>query len=313
MNINIAISRVCRRRSRGLLLALLIVLPLVAGCFSPPRRLSETAGAVGAAVPADDWKWSGDLDPRTALGPGRRVVVTEFTVDFVTAQLQTPTSRQLLFKPPLAPVGWAIAKGADEIGGGGMYAPMADGQQRALAGELYNAFLQELRRRGLEPVSEDELRASPTYSGPRETGGTDAPGMLLNPLGNDTGMVMSARTVPAPGLGALRRGPLDPTSVDARILQETRADVAVAVRLRVGAFLDQPALERQSEIRLTTREGSTTLRARRSLVSDRDPIEPPRFRVPFGRIEPVNLAGRSSELTAMLPQFLDSALAGPTP
>ena len=79
-------------------------------------------------------------------------------------------------------------------------------------------------------------------------------------------------------------------TAEARILQETRADVALAVRLRVGTFREQPALEHRSVIRLTTCEGSTTLRACHSLVSDLDVVDAARFRPIVGRIEPIDSA-----------------------
>ena len=91
------------------------------------------------------------------------------------------------------------------------------------------------------------------------------------------------------------------------------ADVALAVRLRVGTFREQPALEHRSVIRLTTCEGSTTLRACHSLVSDLAVIDKARFRPIVGRIEPLDSAKFSSELTAMLPRFLALAMVESKP
>ena len=146
---------------------------------------------------------------------------------------------------------------------------MAEEQQQALASDLYNVFLQDLRRRGLEPVSQDDLRASPAYAElPKESVVRSSPLMLLNTLGSDTGTVLHTRTVAAPGLCVLQGRPHARAAAEARILQETRADAALAVRLRVGIFREHPSLEHRSMIRLTTCEGSTTLRACHSLVSD---------------------------------------------
>jgi hypothetical protein len=64
---------------------------------------------------------------------------------------------------------------------------------------------------------------------------------------------------------------------------------------------------------LTTREGSTTLRACRSLVSDLTVIEESRFRPIVGRIEPLEAGMFSSELTAMLPKFIALAFSEPRP
>ena len=84
----------------------------MAGCFSPPRRASEVMGnpptapvpsevpsqVDEAGLPVDCWKRSGDLEPQVVLSRGRRVVVTEFDVEFVDYQFQLPTPRQPMFK-----------------------------------------------------------------------------------------------------------------------------------------------------------------------------------------------------------------------
>ena len=207
--------RRCRRA------ALLLVLPLVSGCFSPPRRALELMGnpptpPVPAEVPThvdqamfsvDCWKQSGELEPQDVLQRGRRVVVTEFDVEFVDYQLQLPTPRQPIFKgPPISinPVHMAMSV----IGVGRRYSQMAEEQQQALASDLYNVFLQDLRQRGLELVSQDDLHASPTYAELRKKPVVkSSPLMVLNPLGSDTGIAMHTRTVRSvPGSAAVPRG-----------------------------------------------------------------------------------------------------------
>ena len=210
--------------------------------------------------------------------------------------------------------------------------------QRALASVLYNAFLEDLGRRGLGVVSQDELHASPGYAELRKSSVVGSPSvMFLNTVGSDTGTVFHTRTVAAPGLcileGSLRgagglSGFLDyrasgpcalrgsvraRTAAEARILQETRADVALAVRLRVGTFHGQPALEHRSMIRLTTCERSTTLRACHSLVSDLVVADTSRFRPLVGRIEPIDSGMFSGELTAMLPKYIALAFSETRP
>jgi hypothetical protein len=314
-----------RRRYR--LAAGLVVLTFVSGCFNPPRRAAEVTGnpptatmpsgvptTVGeAAPPADFWKQSGNLEPQVVLSKGRRAVVTEFDVEFVNLQFQTPLPRQVRFGPlPISasPVHLAL----EVIGLGRKYSELAEDQQRALASGLYNAFLQDLHRRGLDSVSEDVLLASPAYTELRQQPEVaSSPLMVFNVVGSDTGTVLHTRTVAAPGLCVLRGSPRARAAAEARILRETHVDVAVAVRLRVGLFREKPALEQRSEIRLTTCEGSTTLRACHSLVSDLVVTGPTRFRPVVGRIEPVDPGMFSSELTAMLPKFIALALWEPRP
>src|SRR5262249_11994150 len=128
--------------------------------------------------------------------------------------------------------------------------------------------------------------------------------MALNPVGSDTGVVLRTRNVPAPGLGVLQGTTRDQEAAGARILEETRADVAVALRLRVGLFRGKPALEQRRMVRLTTLEGSTTLRACHSLITDLVATGPSRFRPLVGQIQEVDPPTFSSELTAMLPRFV---------
>ena len=54
--------------------------------------------------------------------------------------------------------------GLELIGLGRRYSQMAEEQQQVLASELYNVFLQDLRQRGLNLVSQDDLLASPGYA-----------------------------------------------------------------------------------------------------------------------------------------------------
>lgn len=331
--------------------AALLVLTFVPGCFSPPRRASEMmatpqtptvpAGSLAQdGLPPGCWERFGDQDPRIALAQGRRVVITEFDVELVDYQFQLPIPRQPMVKgPPISinPVHMAIKL----IGVGRRYTQMTEEAQQALASDLYNAFLQDLRRRGLEVVSQDELLASSGYAKlSRASLVGSSPLMYLNRLGSDTGTVLHTRTVAAPGLyilqGSLRgtmgtgvSGFLDyrmrglhlpprgcvraRAAAEERILRETRADVALAVRLRVGLFREQPALEHRSVIRLTTSEGSTTLQAGHSLVSDLVVTEASRFRPIVGRMEPVDSGMFSHELTAMFPKFIALAFTEPGP
>jgi hypothetical protein len=323
-------------RARGLSVrvAALLVLPLVPGCYSAPRRASEiladpppkaeSVSAVPArvdesVVPAGYWKHDGQLEPAVALEKCRRVVVTEFDVELVDLQFQPALQRQPMIKvmpiPILVPpFTFAMIPGAaiQVIGLGRKNTHMAEEQQEALASELYTAFTKELRKRKLEPVADSDLLASPTYRKLRKKPFIkSSPLMVFNPLGSDIGRVMHTRTFAAPGLGVVQGTTWSREAAELRILQETHADVAMAVKLRVGTFLRKPALEHRSTIRLTTLDGSTTLRARHSLVSDVDAAETLRFRPIAGRSEPIEFEVFSRELTTMLPKFVTLALEAP--
>lgn len=263
--------------------------------------------------------------------------MTEFDVELVDYQFQLPLPRQPMFKGSMItinPVHMAIHL----IGFGRRYTPMDEQHQGVLAFALYNAFVEDLRQRGLALVSQDELLASPGYAELRKNSAVGSPLLLyLNTFGSDTGVVMHTRTMAAPGLcvlqGSLRgamalpgfldnrasgpcvlRGSVRARTVaEARILQETHADVALAVRLRVGLFRGKPAVENRSIIQLTTCDGSTTLRACYSLVSDLVVTSDSRYRPIVGRILTVDPEMFSDELRDMVPRYFDLALSESKP
>ena len=337
-------------RARGLSarVGALLVLPLVPGCYSAPRRASEVladpppkAESVTAiparvdesVVPAGYWKHDGPLTPGEALAKGRRVVVTEFDVELVDLQFQPALERQPMFRLPIQvlPLTSLVIPGAalvvipatplvvlpaaalQVIGLGRKNTQMPEEQQEALASELYAAFLKDLRKRRLEPVGDSELLASPAYRELRKKPFVkSSPLMVFNPLGSDIGRVLHTRTFAAPGLGVLQGTTRSREAAQRKILEETHADIALAVKLRVGTFLRKPALEHRSTIRLTTLDGSTTLWASRSLVSDVEAAETARFRPIVGRNEPIEFDVFARELTAMLPKFITLALEAPS-
>jgi hypothetical protein len=321
----------------------------VPGCYSAPRRASEVladpppkAESVTAiparvdesVVPAGYWKHDGPLTPGEALAKGRRVVVTEFDVELVDLQFQPALERQPMFKlmpntvlpltcvvipyaafvvMPVAPLVMIPSGALQVIGVGRKNTQMTEEQQEALASELYMAFVKDLRKRRLEPVRDSDLLASPAYRELRKKPFVkSSPLMVLNPIGSDIGRVLHTRTFAAPGLGVLQGTTRSLEAAERKILEETHADIALAVKLRVGTFLRKPALEHRSTIRLTTLDGSTTLRARRSLVSDVEAAEKASFRPIVGRNEPIEFEVFARELTAMLPKFITLALEAPS-
>lgn len=300
---------------------LLVPLLVTAGCYAAPRRFLGPGDAPGVSASAqahpgqsavdssdDGWKADGRVDPGSALASGRRVVITEFDVEFVNWQFQLPTPRQVIIKPlPISPspVHWALSL----IGIGRRYSSMGRDDQGALAANVYNAFVRDLRGRGVVVVQQEALKACPEYaslSKSERTGSSLL--MLLNPLGSDCGTVKHTRTVAAPGLFVITAMGRARARAERKILEETGADTALAVRLRVGTFREEPALEHRSLVRLTTRDGSTTLRANRSLVSEGAVVVSPGFRPVIGRVEPIDSGSFSDALAAMVPAFVDPAL-----
>jgi hypothetical protein len=231
----------------------------------------------------------------------------------VDVQSQSPFGPQMAVKPPPIPIPplslFGLGLGMELSGLGRKHVEMGEDPLQALAGCLLIEMENDLRRRGLIVLPRQALAASPGYGElttvPAES---TKPWMLLNPVGADTGVVMHSRTVPAPGLAIVTDGEAKQSTAAARILRETQADVALAVKLRVGVFHKKAALEEGSELCFDTVDGQVTFKARRSIVSDAEVIERTRFRPVIGEMESVVPAKLAEELAKMLPKFLDLAI-----
>jgi hypothetical protein len=126
-------------------------------------------------------------------------------------------------------------------------------------------------------------------------------------VASDTGIVMRTHTVSAPGLGITTCGAADLADAEARIGGETGADVVMAVRLRVGTYHKEAALEKDSAIRWTAATGATTLTAHQALLLDGEVTDSSRFIPVAGRIEPVLQDEFVRELGEILPTFIGLA------
>ena len=96
-------------------LSLLAVSQLV-GCRSAPKPASEVMVAprnqspepsqqpLASVVPVGYWKESGNTSPAKILIPGRRIIITEFDVELVDLQSQSPFGPQMAVKPPPIPI-----------------------------------------------------------------------------------------------------------------------------------------------------------------------------------------------------------------
>jgi len=159
-------------------------------------------------------------------------------------------------------------------------------------------------------IPQEALVASPAYGSiAKQPKVKSSRLMVLNPVGIDTGVVLRTRTVTAPGLGVWQAEECEEEAARLRILQETGADVGLAVRLRVGLYRGKPALEQRSSICITTRQGTTVLRARHSLMSDLIAAERAQFKPLLGRVQIVDPNAFSAELAGMLTRFVNLAFA----
>ena len=178
-----------------------------------PRNQSPEAAQppLAGVVPVGYWKESGNTSPTKILVPGRRIIITEFNVELVDVQSQTPFGPQMAVKPPPIPVPplslFGLGLGMELSGLGRKHVEIGEDPLQALAGSLFIEMENDLRRRGLIVLPRRRLAESPGYAELKTASAASTkPWMLLNPVGGDTGVVMHSRTVPAPGMAIITDG-----------------------------------------------------------------------------------------------------------
>ena len=173
-----------------------------------------------------------------------------------------------------------------------------------------NVFERHLRENGLIIVPQTDVTASAGYAKLKPRPSVSSPwAQFLKPVTTDTGVVLRTHTVAAPGLGVATCGRAALASAESEIKRETKADVVMAVKLRVGTYHQKAALEQNSSIRWMAADRSITLTAQKSLVSESDVTDASHF-IPFaGRIEPANHQQFVRQLEAMLPAFIGSGVS----
>jgi hypothetical protein len=317
-----------------ILTAPLIALMATAGCAPLPRVASETGlvatrhDATPAAVPpevaGEFWKRERSREIRLGRGGivwilessgppdeeltvGRRVAITEFSVEFVDVQFQNPFGRPTMIKTSAAPTLPGQA-GTDLKSARTKQTPMSAPDQIQIAQALRDVFERHLREDGLIVVPQTDVTASAGYANLKPRPSVSSPwAQFLKPVTTDTGVVLRTHTVAAPGLGVATCGRAALASAESEIQRETEADVVMAVKLRVGTYHQKAALEQNSSIRWTAADRSITLTAQKSLVSESNVTVASRF-IPFaGRIEPVQHEQFVRQLEAMLPAFIGRA------
>ena len=316
------------------LTAPLIALTLTAGCTPLPRTASETGfvatanDATAAAVPPDVagefWKRehsreikfgrggivsiierAGPLDEELTVG--RRVAITEFSVEFVDVQFENPFGHPTMINSSSATT-LPVQPGTDLCSARTKQTPMSTADQIQISQALRDVFERHLRENGLIIVPQTDVTASAGYANlkPRPSVSSSW-AQFLKPVTTDTSVVLRTHTVAAPGLGVATCGWAALASAESEIKRETDADVVMAVKLRVGTYHQKAALEQNSSIRWTAADRSITLTAQRTLVSESNVTDASRF-IPFaGRIEPVHQEQFVRQLEAMLPAFIGLA------
>jgi hypothetical protein len=232
--------------------AMLVSLPIVllAGCAStptePPPRITSAAQLASPELRAKyaSVYWRRNSVPDMRRYNYKRVAVTEFAVEFITSKIEGNARKDIAYSQYLFDL---------------------------LPQELYALFVREVEQQKVEvlPIaavtkSRAYMRfdtvASKGYRPPME-------GVYLAP--SDTGRVKQIDIYSAPGLNVLKgAGGADMESVEADLLKEVGADVALRVRLRLGCFAGHATIERGSTVWVLSRDVAGNLSQEMTLASD---------------------------------------------
>jgi hypothetical protein len=316
------------------LTAPLIALTLATGCTPLPRTASgtgfvatandATAAAVPPGVAGEFWtrEHSREIQfgrggivsvieragpPDEELTVGRRVAITEFSVEFVDVQSQNPFGHPTMVNSSSAPT-VPVQPGTDPSSARTKQTPTSMADQIQISQALRDAFERHLRENGLLIVPQTDVTASAGYANLKPRPSVSSSWVqFLKPVTTDTGVVLRTHTVAAPGLGVATCGSAALASAESEIKRETGADVVMAVKLRVGTYHQKASLEQNSSIRWTAADRSITLTAQKSLVSESNVTDASRL-IPFAvRSEPVHQEQFVRQLEAMLPAFIGLA------
>ena len=213
------------------LTAPLIALMLSAGCAALPKPVSETRfvttapNATATEVPPDvaGQYWKRDQSREIKFGPagivsiieragppdeelakGRRVAITEFSVEFVEVQFQNPFGHPTMIKssPAQVPAPSPVSPGMEPSGVGTKLTTMSIADQIHTSQAIRDVFEQILKEYGLIIVPQNTVTACAGYAKLKPSPSISSSwAHFLKSVPTDTGVVLRTHTVAAPGLG----------------------------------------------------------------------------------------------------------------
>ena len=220
----------------------------------------------------------------------KRIAIAEFTVEFVTEWVQPPkplseVEIQRLEKAKVTP-----PTGPDQPGTVRRSAEVNPGLYERVTEDLYVMFVKQCRQRGLEVVPSEEVHNAFGFRQLRKTSGPETQIYHYDSHNNpDVGWPMQTSAYPARGLGIILGSSWDQVEdPEVTLLQETGADVALRVRLRVGLHRGHVALQRGSKIKIVSRDVAGLMLAERSVISPEPVIIPDEFKTLDDRIDRID-------------------------
>ena len=269
----------------------LIACVLLVGCQSEPKPENDTklpASQFVSVTATDYWKWHNV--PKTHGNENKSVAIVDFGVEYVTAkiepeltnQMATSSRKQIRFTTTL---------------------------YKRLADEMYIMFTEHLKGRGLNVVSTRTITSSNAYQRFSTTGSQDSTLMqILSPTGSDTGRIKKMTVRPAPGLRLITGARNEEVEeVEADLLSELDADIALRVRIRVSVYRGYASLDRGSTIWVLSNGIAGNLTADRSLISDELVIDKERYKLSQGKVYAIDSAKYLAVMHKLFPTFVEMA------
>lgn len=236
-----------RRQVPAVLVSLTIA--LVAGCAStpaePPPKIASAAQLANPELQAKyaSVYWRRNSVPDMRQDGYKRVAVTEFAIEFVTAKIEGDKRKNIAYSQFLFD---------------------------SLPRELYAIFVQEVQRHRVEVLPTATVTKSRAYMRFDTVANGYRPAMDgVYYASSDTGRTQQIEIYSAPGLKILKgAGNADIEAVESDLLKEIGADVALRVRLRLGSFAGHATLERGSTVWVLSRDVAGNLSQEKTLASD---------------------------------------------
>lgn len=285
----------------------LIVVILVAGCHKAPVTLQESRLL---DAPQDeelrDTYWKRQSPPPLCDGAGRRLVIAEFGVQFVTQKMKALGIDQPIVGIPLGFVGvaiWLLGFERNNV-------VFAESTLEELPDMLYADFAADMQSRGFDVVPANTVTSAAAYSKLKTADERkSALTYQLNPAATDTGR-MKAFTITTPDALPLINGVKKGEKIDevAEMLRhELQADVLMRVLVRVGVYRGRATVEYDTRIETLTDSGDGTFQAIRSVISEDTVIDRNKWQLIIGETEDVNGMQYENSLRKLFVPFIGSA------
>lgn len=254
-------------RNAWILLVCFPCLMLSHGCSSGPKSVSAADlrnESVRRRVASEFWIRQ-DL-PKVRRSRNPRVAITEFTVEFVTERLVTPTDGGPLTDSPIVS---PLAEGIGLTGLAKANYTFSDELKREVTDMIYAQFCGLLLQRDFQVLERSEVSGAMAYG--QFVLAEEQTVRSLDPLaaGSDTGRVKAIELQPVSGLAVIDRAEGEALeAVEAKLINELNADVSLRVRIRIGVHHDRATLERGSIVSVVGSDFIGSVAAIQSITSD---------------------------------------------